>query len=69
MAKLNSVLITGANRGIGLQLVKSISAKLKPQFLFATYRDEAKSQVTYFSSTFKWRRKQLLCNLENLITQ
>ncbi|CAL8072820.1 unnamed protein product [Orchesella dallaii] len=42
--KLRSVLITGANRGIGLQLVKSLTQTLKPEILFATFRDASKSQ-------------------------
>lgn len=47
MSKVRSVFITGANRGIGLQLVKSINARLKPRVLFATYRDVSKAEVRF----------------------
>ncbi|GBM19236.1 hypothetical protein AVEN_142485-1 [Araneus ventricosus] len=43
--EVESVLVTGANRGIGLEFVKQI-VKLPnpPRFVFATYRDESTSQ-------------------------
>jgi len=37
--ELHSVLVTGANRGIGLEFVRQLTNQTKPpQFLFATYR-------------------------------
>ena len=40
----NAILITGSNRGIGLELVKHyLSSKNPPKFLFSTYRNEASS--------------------------
>jgi len=44
MASLKSVFITGANRGIGLNLVKEIASTLKPQHLFATFRNVAQAK-------------------------
>jgi len=44
MASLKSVFITGANRGIGLNLVKEIVSTLKPQYLFATFRNVAQAK-------------------------
>jgi len=46
MSKLRSVVITGANRGIGLSLVKNIVPRFNPTKIFATYRDPAKSKVS-----------------------
>jgi NAD(P)-dependent dehydrogenase (short-subunit alcohol dehydrogenase family) len=42
--KVNSVFITGANRGIGLTLLREILAQIKPNIAFATYRDASKSE-------------------------
>jgi len=44
MSKVRNVFITGANRGIGLNLVKQMTSVLKPEKIFATYRDPSKSQ-------------------------
>ncbi|CAG7831660.1 unnamed protein product [Allacma fusca] len=43
-SKVNSVFITGANRGIGLRLLKEILLKFRPKVVFATYRNPATSQ-------------------------
>jgi NAD(P)-dependent dehydrogenase (short-subunit alcohol dehydrogenase family) len=45
MSKVRSVFITGANRGIGLSLVKRIVPTFKPEKIFATFRDKEKSKV------------------------
>ena len=44
-----TILITGANRGVGLELVKQI-LELRPQHLIATCRapDDAKSMYVFF---------------------
>ncbi|CAL1296286.1 unnamed protein product [Larinioides sclopetarius] len=43
--EIESVLVTGANRGIGLELVKQLVQLPKtPKFVFATYRDESSTQ-------------------------
>lgn len=43
---MKSILITGANRGIGLGVVKElVSSSSKPELIFAGYRDGNKSQV------------------------
>jgi len=44
MSKIKSIFLTGANRGIGLQLVKEIVPKLQPQHLFATFRNVAQAK-------------------------
>jgi len=44
MAKVKNIVITGGNRGIGLELVKQMLAKFKPDNLFATYRDPESSK-------------------------
>jgi len=44
MVKVRSFFITGANRGLGLEMVKQVLEKVKPEYLFATYRDEKGSQ-------------------------
>jgi NAD(P)-dependent dehydrogenase (short-subunit alcohol dehydrogenase family) len=43
-SKLESVLITGANRGIGFQLLKQILTDLKPKIALATYRSSGNSK-------------------------
>jgi len=55
MANPQSILITGANRGLGLEMVKQLLAKVTPQFLFATYRDTKKSEVKFqnFLNSFR----------------
>ncbi|EDV20830.1 uncharacterized protein TRIADDRAFT_50927 [Trichoplax adhaerens] len=41
---INSVLVTGANRGLGLKLVETLlSTKNPPKHVFASYRDVAKT--------------------------
>ncbi|GBM11899.1 hypothetical protein AVEN_209604-1 [Araneus ventricosus] len=43
--EVESVLVTGANRGIGLELVKQLVQLPKPpKYVFATYRDESSTQ-------------------------
>jgi NAD(P)-dependent dehydrogenase (short-subunit alcohol dehydrogenase family) len=44
MSLVKTVLITGANRGIGFNLVKEITTVLKPEFLFATFRNVAQAK-------------------------
>jgi NAD(P)-dependent dehydrogenase (short-subunit alcohol dehydrogenase family) len=45
---MKSILITGANRGIGLGIVKElISSSSKPELIFAGYRDADKSKVMF----------------------
>lgn len=39
------IFITGANRGIGFQLIKKMLPEFKPEKVFATYRDPEKSKV------------------------
>ncbi|GIY63239.1 c-factor [Caerostris darwini] len=44
--EVETVLVTGANRGIGLEFVKQLVQLTKPPlYLFATYRDETKIQA------------------------
>lgn len=45
---MNSILITGCNRGLGLGLVKALIGlpAPAPTHIIATYRDPAKSQVS-----------------------
>ena len=45
---INSVLITGANRGLGLKLVEVLlNADSPPKHIFACYRDAAKAAVMH----------------------
>lgn len=45
MSSPSSVLVTGANRGIGLELVRQLAALASPpSVIFATYRDEEKAK-------------------------
>lgn len=44
---MNSILITGCNRGIGLGLVKKLLVQTKkPEYLIATCRDVNKAEVS-----------------------
>lgn len=48
---MNSILITGCNRGLGLGLVKSlVKIQNPPKFIFATCRDLNKADVSKFNS-------------------
>ena len=47
-----SVLVTGANRGIGLALVKEFLKRKDIQVVIATARDPAKADVRYFLHNF-----------------
>ena len=50
---MKSILITGANRGIGLGIVKElVSSSSSPELIFAGYRDENKSQVIAINRVF-----------------
>lgn len=49
---MNSILITGCNRGIGLGLIKAFAAKSLhqpnlPKYIFATCRNVEKATVRY----------------------
>ncbi len=45
---IKSILITGANRGIGLGIVKQlVSSSPSPELIFAGYRDPEKSKVIF----------------------
>jgi NAD(P)-dependent dehydrogenase (short-subunit alcohol dehydrogenase family) len=45
---MKSILITGANRGLGLGIVKYlISNSSSPELIFAGYRDADKSKVIF----------------------
>lgn len=46
---MNSILITGCNRGLGLGLVKALVKLPKPpQHLFATCRNKDQAKVIYY---------------------
>lgn len=50
---MKSILITGANRGIGLGIVgELVSNSSSPELIFAGYRDENKSQVIAINRLF-----------------
>lgn len=50
---MKSILITGANRGIGLGIVQElVSGSSSPELIFAGYRDENKSQVIAINRVF-----------------
>jgi NAD(P)-dependent dehydrogenase (short-subunit alcohol dehydrogenase family) len=40
-----SILITGANRGLGFEMVRQVLAKYQANFIFATYRTEDTAKV------------------------
>ncbi|ODM92681.1 C-factor [Orchesella cincta] len=44
MARPKNIVVTGANRGIGLELVKQLITKFNPDNIFATYRDPENSK-------------------------
>lgn len=45
---MKSILITGANRGVGLGIVKQLLLHSpSPELIFAGYRDVNRSQVTF----------------------
>lgn len=44
MAQAKNIVVTGANRGIGLELVKQLISRYNPDNLFATYRDPENSK-------------------------
>jgi len=44
MVQVKNIVISGGNRGIGLELVKQMLTRFKPDNLFATYRDPASSK-------------------------
>ena len=45
MSKPITALIVGANRGLGLQMVKDALSELNASKVFATYRSEDQSKV------------------------
>ena len=45
LRRVKSLFITGANRGLGLEMVKQVLEKVKPDHLFATYRSKCGSDV------------------------
>lgn len=48
---MNSILITGCSRGLGLGLVKQLLSASKPtKYIFATCRNPDKAQVTWIFS-------------------
>ncbi|GBM38214.1 hypothetical protein AVEN_8276-1 [Araneus ventricosus] len=51
--KLESVMVTGANRGLGLEFVRQLSRLSEPpKYVFATYRspDSLKNSSPWFNS-------------------
>jgi len=44
LQKPKNIFITGANRGLGLEMVKQIISRFSPNHVFATYRDTGKSK-------------------------
>lgn len=55
---MNSILITGCNRGLGLGLVKSLLRhELAPKYIFATCRNLDKADVSTLNPlTLSYRR-------------
>jgi hypothetical protein len=47
MSKGINIFISGANRGLGLEMVRQSLAKFSPKHVFATYRDLAGAKVNY----------------------
>lgn len=55
---MNSILITGCNRGLGLGLIKAlIKSPTSPKFIFATCRNLDKATVSKLN-TFKKQTHQ-----------
>jgi len=48
MLKFNSILITGTNRGLGLEMVKQLAETNKIPIIIGTCRDKSKAQVNVF---------------------
>lgn len=52
---MKSVLITGANRGLGLGMVKYVTQHNKAQTIFATCRKESEVRMTKFLIKLTYR--------------
>lgn len=63
-----TVLVTGANRGLGLEFIKLLVKQIPaPRVIVATCRDPSKAQVRYFDRHWThYRYRPLLTNLPNL---
>jgi NAD(P)-dependent dehydrogenase (short-subunit alcohol dehydrogenase family) len=52
---MNSILITGCNRGLGLGLVKSLlKLEQSPKYIFATCRNLEKADVSKLLTFANW---------------
>ena len=60
MALFRSILITGTNRGIGLEMVKQLSARADCPIIFATCRDPSKATVSILDVMIQFVNLQLL---------
>jgi FlaA1/EpsC-like NDP-sugar epimerase len=47
MSRSKNIFITGANRGIGLELTRQILDRMKPDNLIVTCRDPAEAKVPF----------------------
>ncbi|OXA50996.1 C-factor [Folsomia candida] len=63
-----SFLITGANRGLGFEMVKQVVAKYSPKAVFATYRDITKAEELIQLSQIHPCIKPVLMDVSNLET-